>query len=101
MVTAKYEVGGWFFFKVYHTRRKGPSPYYNPFLPNILIAIKNESKVVKNFRSIIFLWCIPKLLNGLKGESKLKITKEQKAKAHSLTCSILGVEGRVGALGWD
>jgi hypothetical protein len=54
MVTAKYEVGGWNFFKVYHTRRKGPSPYYNPFLPNILIPIKNESKVVKNFRSIIF-----------------------------------------------
>jgi len=42
-------------------------------------------------------WCAPKLLNGLKCESKLKTTKEQGVKACSLACSTLGVEGRVGA----
>jgi hypothetical protein len=48
-------IKGWKSFKVYHTRRKGPSPYYNFFLPYILIPIKNnESKVVKNFRRTIF-----------------------------------------------
>jgi hypothetical protein len=42
-------------FKVYHTGRKGPSPYYSPFLPYILIPIKNnESKVVKIFKRTIF-----------------------------------------------
>jgi hypothetical protein len=46
---------GWKSFKVYHTKRKGPGPYFNHFLPYILIPIKNnESKVVKNFRMTIF-----------------------------------------------
>jgi hypothetical protein len=47
---------GWKSFKVYHIGWKGPSPYYNPSLPYILIFIKNnESKVVKIFRRTIFL----------------------------------------------
>jgi hypothetical protein len=34
---------------------KGPSLYYNPFLPYILILVKNnESKVIKNYRRTIF-----------------------------------------------
>jgi hypothetical protein len=42
-------------FKVYHIGWKGPSPYYSPFLPYILIPIKNnESKVVKIFKRTIF-----------------------------------------------
>jgi hypothetical protein len=42
-------------FKVYHIRRKGPSPYYSPFLPYILIPIKNsESKFVKKFKGLYF-----------------------------------------------
>jgi hypothetical protein len=46
---------GWKSFKVYHIGRKGPSPYYSPILPYILIPIRNnESKVVKNFRRNIF-----------------------------------------------
>jgi hypothetical protein len=46
---------GWKSFKVYHTRRKRPSHYDNPFLPCISIPIKNnESKVVKFFKKIIF-----------------------------------------------
>jgi len=46
---------GWKSFKVYHIGWKGPSPYYNSFLHYILIPIKNnESKVVKNFKKIIF-----------------------------------------------
>jgi len=32
---------------------------------------------------------------------KLKTTKREGVEAHSLTRSILGVEGRVGASGWD
>jgi hypothetical protein len=31
---------GWKSFKVYHTRQKGLSPYFNPILPYILIPIK-------------------------------------------------------------
>jgi len=31
----------------------------------------------------------------------MKITKEQGVGAHSLANNTLGVEGRVGALGWD
>ncbi len=46
-------------------------------------------------------WRTPKLLNGLKCESKLKTMKEQRVEAHSLACNTLGVEGRVGAPGWD
>jgi hypothetical protein len=35
--------------------KKRPPPYYNPFLPYILIPIKNiESKVVKIFKRSIF-----------------------------------------------
>jgi hypothetical protein len=46
---------GWKSFKVYYTRWKGPSPYYGPFLPYILIPIKiNESKVVNFFKRTIF-----------------------------------------------
>ncbi len=46
---------GWKSFKMYHTRWKGPNFYYNPFLPYILIPIKNnESKVVKFFKKTIF-----------------------------------------------
>ncbi len=46
---------GWKFFKVYHTRCKGLSTYYSPFLPYILIPIKNnESNVVKKFKRTIF-----------------------------------------------
>jgi hypothetical protein len=46
---------GWKSFKVYHIGRKGPSLYYNIFLPYILIPIKNnETKVVKFLKIIIF-----------------------------------------------
>jgi hypothetical protein len=45
----------WKSFKVYHTRRKGLSPYCNPFLFYILNPIKNnESKVVKIFKRLYF-----------------------------------------------
>jgi hypothetical protein len=45
----------WKSFKVYHTRQKRPSPYSSPFLPYILIPIKNnESNVVKIFKRTIF-----------------------------------------------
>jgi len=48
-------INGWKSFKVYHTGRKRPTPYYNPILPYILIPIKiNESKLVKIFRNTIF-----------------------------------------------
>jgi hypothetical protein len=33
---------GWKSFKVHHIGWKGPNPYYNPFLPYILIPIKNN-----------------------------------------------------------
>jgi hypothetical protein len=49
-----YLLKGWKSFNVYYTRQKGPSLYYNPFLPYILIPIKNnESKVIKIFRRTI------------------------------------------------
>jgi len=54
MFTIFFE-NGWKSFKVYHTRRKGPSPYCSPFLPYILIPIKyNESKVIRMFRKNLF-----------------------------------------------
>jgi hypothetical protein len=49
-------------------------------------------------------WRTPKLLNGLKCESKLKITEEQGVRACSLARNILkggGVKGRTGIPGWD
>ncbi len=43
------------FVRVYHTWQKGPNIYCNPFLPYILIPIKNnESTVVNLFKKIIF-----------------------------------------------
>jgi hypothetical protein len=46
---------GWKSSKVYHIWPKMPNPYYNSFLPFILIPIKNnESKLVKIFKRIIF-----------------------------------------------
>jgi hypothetical protein len=45
----------WKSFKVYHTWQKGLNPYCSPFLPYILIPVKNnESKVVKFFKTTIF-----------------------------------------------
>jgi hypothetical protein len=42
---------GWKSFKVYHIEQKGPSLYYNLFLPYILIPINNnESKIVNFFQ---------------------------------------------------
>jgi len=43
----------------------------------------------------------PKLLNGLKCGSKLKTMEEQGVEARSLVRNTLGVEGHVGAPGWD
>jgi hypothetical protein len=46
---------GWKSFKVYHIGQKGPNPYCSPFLPYILIPMKNnELKFVKKFKNIIF-----------------------------------------------
>jgi hypothetical protein len=51
-------------FKVYHIGQKGPSPYCSPFLPYILIPIKNnKSKVVKIFKRTIFLTIL--ILNSI------------------------------------
>jgi hypothetical protein len=46
-------------------------------------------------------WCAPKVLDRLKCESEMKTTEEQEVRACSLACSTLGVEGCVGAPGWD
>jgi hypothetical protein len=43
----------------------------------------------------------PKFLDRLKCESKMKTTKKQGVEACSLAPNIMGVEGRVGVLGWD
>jgi len=43
----------------------------------------------------------PKLLDKLKGESKVKTMEEQGVGAHSLAHITFGVEGRARALGWD
>jgi len=49
------DVKGWKPFKVYHTWQKKPSLFCSPFLPYIVIPIKNnESKVVKYIKKIIF-----------------------------------------------
>jgi hypothetical protein len=49
------------------------------------------------------MWQTPKLLNGLKWESRLKTTEKQGVGARSLARNILGggVEGRDGAPGCD
>jgi len=50
-----YKVNGWKSFKVYHIGRKGLNLYCSPFLPYILIPIKNnESKVVIFFKGLYF-----------------------------------------------
>jgi len=46
-------------------------------------------------------WHTPKLLNGLNYESKGEDDIRRKIGAHFLTCNTLGVEGHVGAPGWD
>jgi hypothetical protein len=46
-------------------------------------------------------WCVPKLLDKLKCEYKVKTTKKQEVKARSLARSTLGVKGCVRAPGWD
>jgi len=43
----------------------------------------------------------PKLLDRLKYESEVKTTKEQGVGARSFARNTLGIEGCVGALGWD
>jgi hypothetical protein len=48
-----------------------------------------------------FMWHAPKLLDRHKCEYEMKTTEEQEIEACSLACSTLGVEGCVGALGWD
>jgi len=40
-------------------------------------------------------------MNGLKCESKLKTSKEQKVEARSLAHNTLGVKGRAGASKWE
>jgi hypothetical protein len=48
-------IEGWKSLKVYYTGQKGLSLYCIPFLPYILILIKNnESNVVKIFKRTIF-----------------------------------------------
>ncbi len=47
------------------------------------------------------MWHVPKLLDRIKYEFEVKITEEQGVGAHSLAHGTLGVEGHVGALGWD
>ncbi len=46
-------------------------------------------------------WHVPKLLDRLKCESRVKTTKEQIVGAHSLAHNTSGVGGRAGALRWD
>ncbi len=46
-------------------------------------------------------WHVPKLLDRLKYESKVKITEEQEVGAHSLARNIFEVEGSARASGWD
>jgi hypothetical protein len=36
------KLDGWNSFKMYHTRWKGPNPCCSPFIPYILIPIKNN-----------------------------------------------------------
>ncbi len=45
------------------------------------------------------MWCIPKLLNKIKCESKVNIVEEWEVGIHSMAHSILGVEGRARAPG--
>jgi hypothetical protein len=48
-----------------------------------------------------YKWHAFELLGRFKCESEVKTLEEQGVKAHSLTHSILGVEGHVRAPGWD
>jgi hypothetical protein len=49
---------------------------------------------------IMNIWRTPKLFDGLTTSPKMKTTEGKGVGAHSLVCSILGVKGRVGTLGW-
>jgi hypothetical protein len=40
-----WQIFGWNFFKVYHTRQNGPSLYYNPYI--LIPTENNESKIFK------------------------------------------------------
>jgi hypothetical protein len=46
-------------------------------------------------------WHAPKLLDRLKYEFEMETMEEQRVEARSLVRSTLGVEGHVGASGWD
>jgi hypothetical protein len=60
---------------------------------------------VDNLACIVVLlgikWRTPMLLNGLNYESKGKQRKEKGVGVRYLVHNISGVEGHVGALGWD
>jgi hypothetical protein len=53
------------------------------------------------FKKISWLLTHPQLLEGLKCESKWKTAEEWRVGARSLAHNTWGVEGRVGASGWD
>ncbi len=66
----------------------------------IKILITSSTKRIANeFEKL--QWHVPKLFDRLKCEFKVKTTEDQGVGAHSLTRNTLGVEGHVGALGWD
>jgi len=68
----------------------------------MLYKKKKQDKMywLKNKSKRTFLWA-PKLLDGLKCGSEVKLTEEQGVRAHFLARNTLGVEGCVGVLGWD
>jgi hypothetical protein len=55
VLTSKLIELGWKSFKVYHIGWKGPRPYYIPFLPYVLIPIKNmNQKLSKILEGLYF-----------------------------------------------
>jgi hypothetical protein len=74
--------------------------FSHPLIPFIHINIVVSSCILKSTPNDDYCHG-PKLLDRFKCESKVKTTEEHKVKAHSLACSTLGVEGRVGVPGWD
>jgi hypothetical protein len=70
-----------------------------PLLERLKCKFENENN------EIITTWDTlldtpPSSLMDSTTSPKVKITKEQRVDAHSLTCSTLGVEGHVEAPGW-
>jgi hypothetical protein len=87
--------------KIYYREGSGASSQRLWAVWRLCLKLSLQS-LLHHFHLICTNWHTPRLLNGLKCESRLKTVEKQKIEAHSLARNTLrGVEGRAGAPRWD